>query len=99
MPLSKIPPIIHSEATITAEEDITDSDVVKDRPDIVLDLLSKTCVLDVAVPLDNSVEAAEHANVAKRRRYNPTGQVKTNLLGVAFCARGLVGSRTRRAEM
>ncbi|KAH9364929.1 hypothetical protein HPB48_022858 [Haemaphysalis longicornis] len=70
------------------------------RPDIVLSLPNKTYMLDVAAPWDNSVEAAEYANTAKRLKYNPILQVATKpteALGLAFRARGLVCPSTRRA--
>ncbi|KAH9371991.1 hypothetical protein HPB48_022015 [Haemaphysalis longicornis] len=66
----------------------------------VLDLPFKTYVVDVAIPWDNSIEAAEHANQEKRRKYNPIIHVMskpTKVLGLAFGARGLVCPSTRRA--
>lgn len=53
---------------------------------MVLDLPSKTYVVDMAIPWDNSVEAAEHANQEKRRKYNPILHVMskpTKVLGLA----------------
>ncbi|KAH9382307.1 hypothetical protein HPB48_008839 [Haemaphysalis longicornis] len=91
---------IHPDTTIATEKVITDREGVRHRPDIVRDLPSKTYVVDVAIPWDNSVKAMEHANQEKRRKYNPILHVMpkpTKVLGLAFGARGLVCPRTRRA--